>query len=148
MLREAEKVKVDGQEEEGGGPAIAGSPAPRTSPAALPRGRLINVRLCDAGAGGGLTGRAVATRAGSGPYLAQSESCPRLLAPGYPALLGDRWEGELARAVSGVGDCYYRVASAREHQMPVSGSLGPSGADERRGGRVSSVRPCRHLRRR
>ena len=28
MLREAEKVKVDGQEEEGGGPAIAGSPAP------------------------------------------------------------------------------------------------------------------------
>lgn len=47
MLREAEKVKVDGQEEEGGGPEIAGSPAPRTSPAALPRGRLINVCLPD-----------------------------------------------------------------------------------------------------
>src|SRR5512142_2533083 len=30
--------------------------------------------------------------------------------------------GELARAVSRVGDCYYAVAIAREHQMRVSGS--------------------------
>lgn|SRR5512144_630411 len=76
-----------------------------------------------AGTGGGLTGRVVATGAVSGrtwSYLI----LPTTARPEVPGGSPERplGTGELGRAVPGVGDCYYRVAIAREHQMPVSGS--------------------------